>query len=608
MILGRYIGEFTSWIHFSLNPRILTRMSTDCDEALRRRFESHLPRYGTLWKSMAPKRSFLSAIESKSVISFQVGNGEGCPLYGCVDGTCSAPICADAAFETSSETSSGGSTAVAFDLSNLRLHDDDVDHTTRPNLDASPLVGEQSVPGTLTASEFVLEGGAIDASAEDSGTKRLTKHALSGEGHDEESFEYIHGRDHPDFRENDQSTGADDDSSSDDSSGGSTVIRFDISHLQDEHDSVQDDADFEILPPSSPTLANVGFQNLVDTPTGANPLNTRKTTAVSRLVKDDDSIEDSWVRPKVPSKHLEIVSDSDSDVQWNELVDSEESDDESEASEKTIISISDDESSAHASPITRACPQKPQAGKELSKGQFRKNRFRLTNEAFEEFNKVVFEERLSTITVTWSSKLRTTAGVTRCTKDRANPDRRFATIELSVKVIDEYHRLRHTILHEMCHAAQWVVDGKINPPHGACFKKWANHAMSKMPGEIVTTTHDFAIQYKYAWACTTDKCGAVFQRQSKSIDVDKHVCGKCKGRLTEINVPEKGVKGAAIDREPKKPKALSGYAAFVKENSAQVRSRMELDRRMCGSTETVVQPEVMKECAKLWRVHKNSSS
>ena len=48
-----------------------------------------------------------------------------------------------------------------------------------------------------------------------------------------------------------------------------------------------------------------------------------------------------------------------------------------------------------------------------------------------------------------------------------------------MKVIDEHHRLRHTLLHEMCHAAQWLVDGKINPPHGSLFKKWANHAMER---------------------------------------------------------------------------------------------------------------------------------
>ena len=40
-----------------------------------------------------------------------------------------------------------------------------------------------------------------------------------------------------------------------------------------------------------------------------------------------------------------------------------------------------------------------------------------------------------------------------------NAHTRVATIELSTKVIDDEERLRSTLLHEMCHAAQWLVDG-----------------------------------------------------------------------------------------------------------------------------------------------------
>lgn len=585
------------------NPRILTRMLKDDDEALRRRFESHLPKYGTLWKSMAPKRQLLSAIESKSTISIHGGYGNGCLLFGCSDGTCSAPIEIDDVSEVSSETSSGGST-VGFDLSNLQIHDD---VECRRSATSSPSVSVGDVIA-VDASDIVLERGEQDSPAEYSEVKGLTKNPLAVERGDDLSLENFQAAYQHEDCDNDNSTSDDDDSNSDDSSGGSTVIRFDISHLQDECESAQSDEEFEFLPPMSPSLKSMDHLQLVNTPTGENEpsVDTWNKRHVLTLVEDDDSIDDSWVRPKVPTKQLEILSDSDNDsdseVQWTELIDSEISDGESQQSEKSIISISDDGSSAHDSPITR--PQKPQQ----NKGQFRRIREQLTNEAFQEFNMVVFEGKLSTIVVTWSSKLRTTAGVTRCTKDMANPNRRFATIELSMKVIDEHHRLRHTLLHEMCHAAQWLIDGEINPPHGACFKKWANHAMSKIQGAVVTTTHDFAIQYKYAWACTVERCGAVFQRQSKSIDVDKHVCGKCKGRLQEINVPQKGVKAAAIDRTPKEPKALNGYTLFVKENSAQVRSRLELDRSMCGSKKTVSQPEVMRECAKLWRVQQKSPS
>ena len=39
----------------------------------------------------------------------------------------------------------------------------------------------------------------------------------------------------------------------------------------------------------------------------------------------------------------------------------------------------------------------------------------------------------------------------------SNAHTRVATIELSTKVIDDEERLRSTLLHEMCHAAQWCT-------------------------------------------------------------------------------------------------------------------------------------------------------
>lgn len=49
---------------------------------------------------------------------------------------------------------------------------------------------------------------------------------------------------------------------------------------------------------------------------------------------------------------------------------------------------------------------------------------------------------------------------------------RISRIELSVKVVDSAEKLAATLLHEMCHAAAWVIDGVSKPPHGAVFWKW----------------------------------------------------------------------------------------------------------------------------------------
>jgi hypothetical protein len=132
---------------------------------------------------------------------------------------------------------------------------------------------------------------------------------------------------------------------------------------------------------------------------------------------------------------------------------------------------------------------------------FRRNRDALTANTFSEFNQRAFQDALSSVKVTWSKKLNKTAGVTRMRGKlgEGNASTRVATIELSTKVIDDEVRLRSTLLHEMCHAAQWLVDGIHKPPHGKNFKKWAAISMQKIRDVEVTTTHDYQIVYKYAW-------------------------------------------------------------------------------------------------------------
>ena len=90
---------------------------------------------------------------------------------------------------------------------------------------------------------------------------------------------------------------------------------------------------------------------------------------------------------------------------------------------------------------------------------FRKNRDALTAHTFSEFNQRAFQDALSSVTVTWSKNFNKTAGVTRMRGKLGedNAHTRVATIALSTKVIDDEERLRSTLVHEMCHAAQWLV-------------------------------------------------------------------------------------------------------------------------------------------------------
>lgn len=115
-----------------------------------------------------------------------------------------------------------------------------------------------------------------------------------------------------------------------------------------------------------------------------------------------------------------------------------------------------------------------------------------------------------------------------------------------------------TLLHELCHAAAWVIDGKSRPPHGEHFWAWADRARAAHPGVPVTTCHNYEINFKYRYVCVGASsalaggggrevggevdgriceetmrargCGAEIGRHSKSIDVVKQVSGSGKAK------------------------------------------------------------------------------
>ncbi|KAL3811653.1 hypothetical protein ACHAXA_004385, partial [Cyclostephanos tholiformis] len=238
---------------------------------------------------------------------------------------------------------------------------------------------------------------------------------------------------------------------------------------------------------------------------------------------------------------------------------------------------------------------------------FRKNRDTLTLHTFSEFNRQAFQGLLLNVKVIWSKKLNKTAGITRMRGKlgESNAHTRVATIELSTKVIDDEERLRSTLLHEMCHAAQWLVDGTHKPPHGTIFKKWAAISMRKIRDVKVTTTHDYQIAYKYAWACTASNCKAVIKRHSRSVDPDKHCCGRCQGKLIEIEVPRSRADNTeGVSHALKVARKTSVFALFVKEQTTDVRKRLAKEKS-CKPKE-ISQALVMKECGRLWRIRKES--
>jgi predicted SprT family Zn-dependent metalloprotease len=312
----------------------------------------------------------------------------------------------------------------------------------------------------------------------------------------------------------------------------------------------------------------------------------------SSFLDDNESVEEQSVKPASTDDEEEEDSD-DNDEGVEQLV---------QRTNRIFIS-SDGDSSTEVDSVEdfRPAKQQSEAKKFVSEAAFRRSRETMGAETFVAFDNAAFGGRLGAaqVTLEWSNKLRTTAGMARLRKTRRPgcPSVLSASIELSTKVVDDPHRLRSTLLHEMCHAAAWMIDGVSKPPHGKCFQKWARIAMTHVPDMKVTTTHNFQISFKHAWACTTSECGFIVKRHSRSVDVNKHRCGRCQGKLMEIEVPlASNASGTNVEHALRKKAPPSAYNVFIKDNSAPVRKQLEAE-----SSSKVSQPEVMKACARLWR-------
>jgi hypothetical protein len=162
--------------------------------------------------------------------------------------------------------------------------------------------------------------------------------------------------------------------------------------------------------------------------------------------------------------------------------------------------------------------------------RFTRRKISLTRELFDKYNESVFHESLPTdLPVSWNSRLLTTAGITKMKKSSSHD--RTAAIELSTKVVDDEERLRITLLHEMCHAAAWLIDGELKPPHGPAFWRWANRAHARLPlgapEAAISTCHSYSIHKPHEFACSNTTCGITYHRYSRrGIDVARHRCGK----------------------------------------------------------------------------------
>lgn len=212
------------------------------------------------------------------------------------------------------------------------------------------------------------------------------------------------------------------------------------------------------------------------------------------------------------------------------------------------------------------------------------------------------------IKLVWSKTLKTTAGRANWRREQLRlrtgltPSdfrteiRHHCSIELAEKVIDDEERLYNVLAHEYCHLTTFMISEVRNNPHGAEFKSWGARVTRAFThkGVEVTTKHSYKIEYKYVWECVA--CGYEFKRHSKSVDPERHSCGRCKGRLAQTKPTPRGAgKG---DEKTRK----SGYQAFVKEHFAKVKKGMQ------ERGEDAQMGKVMEAVAKQYRIAKEAKT
>ncbi|XP_037813384.1 uncharacterized protein LOC119604680 [Lucilia sericata] len=192
---------------------------------------------------------------------------------------------------------------------------------------------------------------------------------------------------------------------------------------------------------------------------------------------------------------------------------------------------------------------------------------------FGQFDTKFFQSRLKCVTLEWSKRMYSCAGICYSRRNRYGMD---ITIRLSQPLLSLRPRkdLVETMLHEMIHAYCFVLNIREgNGGHGPNFKKIMG-AINKVAGTNITvyhTFHDEVELYKQHWW----RCNGICQDRSPFFGYVKRTSNRapgpndqwwathlqnCGGTFMKIKEPEKKKKGrAAKDKEnDKNPSAPAG--------------------------------------------------
>ncbi|XP_063793231.1 germ cell nuclear acidic protein-like [Pseudophryne corroboree] len=195
---------------------------------------------------------------------------------------------------------------------------------------------------------------------------------------------------------------------------------------------------------------------------------------------------------------------------------------------------------------------------------FKQKKHELTTKLYRLYNCTIFEQQLPDLEIIWNKKMRKTAGYCVTGQKKLPTLHRYARIELSEKVCDSADRLRDTLIHEICHAATWLING-VRDGHGQYWRFYARKATLLHPElPMVTRCHTYEINYKFTYECS--RCKNTIGRHSKSLDTERFVCSLCKGKLTLLTPTGK-------DGSPSCNR-ITPFAKFVKDNYGSTKKEM----------------------------------
>ncbi|XP_071984891.1 germ cell nuclear acidic protein-like [Engystomops pustulosus] len=163
---------------------------------------------------------------------------------------------------------------------------------------------------------------------------------------------------------------------------------------------------------------------------------------------------------------------------------------------------------------------------------FHQNKQELTRRLYRFFNQSVFDNQLpADMEISWNKRLRRQAGRTGFGKKNGVP---YAVIHISDKICDSADRLRDTLIHEMCHAACWLIDGEADLTHGLLWDyhcAMAELAHPDMPP--ITQFHTYETHYKVVYQCSG--CQSRVGRWTASLNTEKYQCRICHSKMVLLN-------------------------------------------------------------------------